>query len=76
MENSTATVRDGKVGSSDIGAYGVKSFALTLKDAPTGLAGAKKSTAVELPYNIDAYSSNANRATAVSTSSATATSPS
>ncbi len=61
VENSTAAVRDGKL-VFDIGAYGVKSFALTLKDAPTGLAGEKKSTAVELPYNIDAYSSNANRA--------------
>ena len=60
MESSAVTVRDGKI-VFDIGAYGVKSFALTLKAAPTGTAGASKSVAVDLPYNVDAYSSNANR---------------
>ena len=61
MENSTVTVRDGSI-VFDIGAYGVKTFALTLKAAPEGTAGANPSTAVELPYNIDAYSTNENKA--------------
>lgn len=44
----------------DIGAYGVKTFAVTLEDSKIQ-AKPVKSEAVVLPYNIDAYSSNQNR---------------
>jgi len=47
----------------DIGAYGVKSFALTLKKANVG-AQAKDISSIDLApfYNVDAYSGNANKA--------------
>ncbi|GAA6396946.1 carbohydrate-binding protein [Solibaculum mannosilyticum] len=58
-EIGPATVKDGKL-VFDIGAYGVKSFAVTLKE-PTEKADARQMTPVDLPYNIDAYSSNDNK---------------
>lgn len=44
----------------DIGAFGVKSFAVTLEDSNIQ-SNQVKSVAVDLPYNIDAYSGNQNR---------------
>ena len=55
-----ASIQNGKL-VFDIGAYGVKTFALTLKKADTK-AAALKTKSVDLPYNIDVYSSNAKKA--------------
>lgn len=54
-----AEVVDGKL-QFDIGAYGVKSFALTLK-APGTVGIESDSADINLPYNIDAYSGNGNK---------------
>ena len=59
VEGSEVTVRDGKL-VFDIGAYGVKSFALTLQD-PDSTGTALATETVDLPYNIDVYSSNDNK---------------
>ena len=56
----SATVRGGKL-VFNIGSYGVKTFALTLADS-SATAAANKQAYVDLPYNIDAYSYNNNRA--------------
>ena len=58
-ERVNASIKNGKL-VFDIGAYGVKTFALTLNDADTK-ASALKTKTLELPYNIDVYSSNANK---------------
>ncbi|MCI8361137.1 MAG: carbohydrate-binding protein [Clostridiales bacterium] len=58
-ERVKASIKDGKL-VFDIGAYGVKTFALTLNDAAVK-AAALKTKILDLPYNIDVYSSNANK---------------